>query len=131
MSSEVSVLPSNVQPAQPMPAQSQLPQSTSQQYSSQESASNAINLSSVTSKPWFNYVCMAIVIVVIGYLLYLAYCHFVNNQDDDGSEPEGFVEGQRQERDDPIFDYDVYKAVDKIRIQQEKIIRNLSQDVGI
>lgn len=98
-----------------------------------QDGSNAINLSSMMGKPWFNYVCTVVIILIVAYIVYIGYCHFVKAQgdDDEECEKEGFVEGQRQERDDPIFDYDVYKAVDKIRMQQEKIIRNLSQDVGL
>jgi cytochrome c-type biogenesis protein CcmH/NrfG len=65
-----------------------------------------------------------VVLLIIVYLFYLAYKHFTAQDD-------SFVEGQRQERDDPAADFDLQKSIKQLEAMQQSILqKNVSNDTG-
>jgi cytochrome c-type biogenesis protein CcmH/NrfG len=76
--------------------------------------------------PTVKYVLYGIATVCLFLLAYYAYNRFQDNKSD-----ENFVEGNRQERDDPIADYNLHEAVQELEEAQKKITSRLSDDTGL
>lgn len=74
-----------------------------------------------------NYIIAGVLALILIVLLYYAYDAFISNS----GEEEGFVEGQRQERDDTVVDFNLEDAISALERKQSKILRHLSTDSGI
>jgi len=74
----------------------------------------------------WTYVFYGLVVLGIVLLAWYAYGRFVEN-----SISEPFVEGQRQERGDPIMDFNLHEAIKDLERMQKKVLQRLSNDTGI
>lgn len=74
----------------------------------------------------YNYVFIAVLCVVLLLLLYYAYCRFAEN-----SVEEPMVAGQKQERDDPIIDFNLREAIKELQTLQRNIMSTISDNSDI
>ncbi len=74
----------------------------------------------------YTYIFIGVLSVVLILLLYYAYNRFVEN-----SLNEPFSEGNEQERDDPVDDFNLREAIRELQNIQKRVLSTLSENSDI
>jgi hypothetical protein len=110
---------SNVQAAMQQQAQQQQTNDTSAK-NPEEQSGEATSLTT--------YVFIGFLIATLLVLSYYAYAKFVENSN---CSSEAFIEGNRQERDDPVMDFNLRAAIQDLENKQRAVLKKLSSDTGM
>jgi len=69
-----------------------------------------------------NYIIIGVVIIIVLVIIWFAYDKFMENRNSSDSS---------KEKENPVADYDLEDEIYKLNQLQNKILKNISQDVGI
>jgi len=72
----------------------------------------------------WSYVVIGVCVLCVCLVVWYAYCKWQENTDE-------FVAGNRQERDDPVIDFNLRDVLTELERLQNKVLKNVSQDTGI
>ena len=70
----------------------------------------------------YSYIFVGVLSVVLLLLLYYAYNRFVTN-----AVKEPFTKGNKQERDDPVVDFNLRETIEELRRLQGQVLKTLSE----
>lgn len=90
---------------------------------SDKDASNLDEKTKAEANSLYTYIFIGILSVMLLLLLYYAYNRFTTNT---VSDP--FVEGNRQERDDPVVDFNLREAINELQQIQARVLKTLSEN---
>ena len=83
-------------------------------------------LGSAEEKSWLTYAFIGVLTVALVLLLYYAYGRFVSN-----SIEEPMTKGVKQERDDPVVDFNLREAIKDLQGMQQRVLSTLSETMSI
>jgi uncharacterized membrane protein YukC len=87
---------------------------------------NTVDTGKKTAGITFNWILIAVCIILVVLLIYYGYNRFVSN-----SVNEPYISGNKQERDDPVVDFNLSEAINELELIQRKIVNNLSDEVNM